>query len=261
MRVVLLVLLVFALAGCPQFVPPGALPSVPYHTLPGSADELRSLADQVHRTSRQVDELVRARTALKKAEYLSANEYETLWRLARVDGVLARLEETHAKLWALEGRAAGEKARQAAPDRVEGHLYYAICTGHLARHEPARAESLSQKLIEGAQAANKADPKFAHGEARRVLGAIYIYAPAWPSGVGDLDEAIEVLEAVYKDFPTEPLNAYYLAEAYRRTEQHRRAYALYKAVRKTPPKGIWRLEGPPYRKLARRYMLELKQKR
>lgn len=252
------VLVLLLLGGCPGLQPPGDLPSVPYHTLPGTAAELRQAADHIFHTSRKIDELVRARTALKKAEYLAPDHYGTLWRLARINGVLARIDDRFGESWAQEGRDAADAARRLRPARVEGHLQYAICTGFLARYRPSQAERLSKELISAAELANKADPDYNGGEARRLLGAIYIYAPPWPSGVGDLDEAIDVLEALVKDHPRDPLNLYYLAEAYRHAEQPRDAVRLYRRVRRFPPRGLWRLEGPRYRARAREYITLLR---
>ena len=35
----------------------------------------------------------------------------------------------------------------------------------------------------------------------RVLGMMYLKAPAWPSGIGDLDKSLELLEKASKKYP------------------------------------------------------------
>ncbi|MFT7622888.1 MAG: tetratricopeptide (TPR) repeat protein [Myxococcota bacterium] len=249
------------MAGCPVLLPEGDLPAVPYNTLPERVEELAAVADKVHQTSRKQDDLVRARTALKKADHIRPDDYGTLWRLARVDGVLARLDEPHGEEWAREGRSAGARARELKDAGVEGHLYFAIALGLAAKYDPASADPLIKQLIAEAERADALDSAYAGGEARRVLGAIYIYAPPWPTGAGDLDEAIEVLESLNKDFPDEGLNAFYLAEAYRKADQPQDAIGLYKHVLSLPRRGTWGLEGKPYRRQARELIRRLRNPR
>jgi len=243
--------------GCVTLVAPGDLPSSDYFDLPASPEELRLVADRIYRDSRDIDELVRARTALKKADEELPEQFGTLWRLARVDAVLARMDEARGEGWAQEGLKAARSARALEPDRIEGHLYAAVCTGMLAKYRPADGDELTERVVELAQRAVAVDPHYAGGEARRVLGAIYIYAPPWPAGVGDLDEAIEILEGLAADHPEAPLNLYFLAEAYRRGEQRDDALRLYRRVRSFPPRGVWRLEGRHYRAKAREYIRQL----
>lgn len=47
----------------------------------------------------------------------------------------------------------------------------------------------------------------------RVLAMIYLKAPAWPAGPGDLDLALELLEEAAARFPSHPLNRIFLAAA------------------------------------------------
>jgi tetratricopeptide (TPR) repeat protein len=225
--------------------------------LPSDIKGLRRLADRVHHTSRRVHDLVRARTALKKAELLDPDDFGTAWRLGRVNGVLARMDEDNTVAWAREGLAAAALARSARPKRVEGHLYFAISAGMLAKSQPMEADKLMKGIVESATKAIACDPDYEAGEARRVLGAIYLYAPAWPGGVGDLDLAYEVLTDVVKDHPDDPRNLFYLAEAQRRQEERREALDLYKRVLAAPRRGMWALEGPPYRTEARQRVKDL----
>ena len=244
-------------ASCQALLSVDELPSVPYDELPIDRIELLKVADRVYRTSRRVRDLVRARTALRKAEFVDPGHFGTAWRLARVDGILARVDVDNAAPWAREGLEAGEAARAKKPERVAGHLYTAICAGLLAKARPTEADTMMAHVVEAAEKAILRDPDFGHGEARRVLGAIYLYAPSWPSGVGDIDEAMAVLEGVATAHPEDPSNLFYLAEAYRRAGDRQKAVALYKRVLKAPKEGIWALEGPQYRADARAHLIEL----
>ena len=47
----------------------------------------------------------------------------------------------------------------------------------------------------------------------RILGALYLKAPAWPNGIGDRDKALELLEKAVKEHPEHPLNHLFYAQA------------------------------------------------
>ena len=47
----------------------------------------------------------------------------------------------------------------------------------------------------------------------RVLAMIYLKAPSWPAGPGDLDQALELLQEAVRRFPSHPLNRIFLAAA------------------------------------------------
>ena len=256
MRVPVTIALLLAFSGCP-LLPPGELPSVPYYTLPGDVAELHQLADYAFHTSRRLPNLVRARTALRKADYIQHDNFDTQWRLARIDSVLAQVDDRNGDEWAFEGRRAAELAIRLRPRRVEGHLYAAICTALEAKFHPSDADKLTGKVIKYAEAADKIDGSFDDGGARRVLGAVYLYSPAWPRGVGELDEAIEVLEDLHKRHPKRAINVWFLAEAYRRADQQRDAIRLYKRLLKFKRRGQWGLEGRPYRSKAKAFIRQL----
>ncbi|MBT9558964.1 MAG: hypothetical protein IV100_23230 [Myxococcales bacterium] len=248
------VVIVSLLSGCQALFQRDELPAVPYDELPFTVAELYQVADRVHATSRRIRELVRARTALKKVDLLESGRYGTAWRLARVDSVLARIDAERASDWAQEGLSAAEKARSMRPGKVHGHLYYAACAGLLAKSRPTEADRLMNAVVEAASKAAAIDPGYEGGEPRRVLGAIYLYAPSWPSGVGDLDEAIGILEGVATDHPQDPRNLFYLAEAYRRADERPKAVGLYRKMLAAPRAGIWAVEGPTYRAEAKTHL-------
>lgn len=64
-------------------------------------------------------------------------------------------------------------------------------------------------LLKAAQAV----PDEEQGGPLRLLGFIYLKAPAWPAGPGDLDKSLELLSAAVSRYPSHPLNHLFLAAA------------------------------------------------
>lgn len=102
------------------------------------------------------------------------------------------------------------------------------------------------EVIAYVEKVNGLDKSFICGEFCRVLGVIYIYVLLWFSGVGDLDEVIEVLESVIRDYSDESLNFFYLVEVYRRVEEFDKVLRFYKCVCCFKFCGLWCLEGSYY---------------
>ena len=241
--------------------PAGELPGIAYGQLPDSPNTLIRIADRTHRKSRNRTKLIRARTALKKADEAMPGSYEVLWRLARVGSVLSMRDSKHAAGWARECYASAITATKHQPSKVEGYYYAAACSGLRAQHEPGKASKLLEELIEHAEKAHELEPSYDNGGPRRTLGIIYTLAPSWPSGVGDLDEAIELLEDVLREYPREPLNAFYLAEAYRKAEQYGKAKSLHKRAYRLGKQGHFGPEGSYYRKRIESALYQLRRQR
>ncbi len=56
------------------------------------------------------------------------------------------------------------------------------------------------------------NPDIDDGGSLRILGALYLKAPAWPNGIGDPDKALELLEMAIKKYPEHPLNHLFYAQ-------------------------------------------------
>jgi hypothetical protein len=56
-------------------------------------------------------------------------------------------------------------------------------------------------------------PELDQGGPLRLLGVLYLRAPEWPAGPGDLDRALELLTQASRDYPSQPYNHLFLAEA------------------------------------------------
>ncbi len=57
------------------------------------------------------------------------------------------------------------------------------------------------------------DPGVDQGGPVRVLGMLYIQAPAWPQGIGDPDRGLGLLRYAAHHFPAHPMNHLFLAQA------------------------------------------------
>ncbi len=94
-----------------------------------------------------------------------------------------------------------------------GLYLVAVNLGQLIIHHPLKAlkdlprvERSLKKAVEGA-------PDFDKGGPLRVLGMLYVKAPAWPQGIGDSDKGLELLERAVQRHPDHPLNHFFLARA------------------------------------------------
>jgi tetratricopeptide (TPR) repeat protein len=126
---------------------------------------------------------------------------------------------------------------------AEGHFYLALCMGARALARNMEGLSLIPKMVEQAEMALEKSENIANAGPHRLLGGIYLRAPAWPLSVGDLDEAIMHLEKATKLGPHWPENYLMLAEALiedDRKEEARAAYERAEALLADPAADGWR---------------------
>jgi tetratricopeptide (TPR) repeat protein len=98
-------------------------------------------------------------------------------------------------------------------DRV-GYVFLAgALLGNTVRLSPARGMAQVGKVHAYFERAVSLDPAYDSGAPLRALGTLLVKAPPWPTGVGDVDEGIEILEQAVELFPGHPANHFYLAEA------------------------------------------------
>lgn len=152
--------------------------------------------------------------ALKKAQEGAPDDYELVWRTARLrqwqaDGATAD------KLKKVLGRQTwdlGEKALKLAPDRVEGHYYAATGIGAYSQAVgimKALGEGLEGKFNERLEAATKIDPTYERGAPWLVKGRYYYELP-WPKR--NLGKSAEFYEKAIAKFPHSLRAHYFLAE-------------------------------------------------
>jgi tetratricopeptide (TPR) repeat protein len=93
------------------------------------------------------------------------------------------------------------------------HYYLAANLGLAVReHITLAVENLGRLESEMKQAL-ALSPGIDDGGPLRLLGALYLKAPAWPNGIGDIDKALELLEKAVKEHPGHPLNHLFYAQA------------------------------------------------
>jgi tetratricopeptide (TPR) repeat protein len=205
------------LAGCasaaaPRSVPAPAVvaspsPALVAAELPGhaAAASCRLLAPPAERAQG----LASARAACARAPA----ERAAALALARCTHLAADGEKDGARVIALaeEGMAALEHAALPADD-AEAAFVYAVNLGLYVRARGMMAVGRLSELVSRLKVA-AAMPALDDGGPLRVLGLLYVKAPGWPVGPGDLDAALEILQRAVREYPDHPLNHLYLAYA------------------------------------------------
>lgn len=226
--------------------------------LPDDARALITMTNELLSAPPADDRLVRA---LAAAELAVARQpgYRTRWRAARAASYVGQWHSSHAaKLAAVHrGIDHARAAREAAPDRVGGFHFGAVNLGLLARLDPDGALSRLAEVVRFGERAREIDDGFQQGGPLRTLGAVYTQAPPWPTSVGDVEEAEEILTELVSRFPDYPLNHFFLGEALMKMSEYDRAAKAFEAVLRYPALRIWRLEGLYYRTVARQRLVDI----
>ncbi len=114
--------------------------------------------------------------------------------------------------------AAGVKSAEAAfalGAKNDGavHYYLAANLGLLVREQVTLAVQNLGRLAQEMRLAVALSPGLDEGGPLRLLGALYLKAPAWPDGMGDLDQALALLERAANEYPRHPINHLFYAQA------------------------------------------------
>jgi len=115
---------------------------------------------------------------------------------------------------AAEGVSLAEAALALGGDN-DGAVHYYLATnlGLMVREHVALAMDNLERLERELKRAVALNPGLDDGGPLRVLGALYLKAPAWPSGIGDIDKALELLRQAVNEYPDHPLNHLFYAQA------------------------------------------------
>jgi hypothetical protein len=120
----------------------------------------------------------------------------------------------------------------------ELNYYYALNLGIIVQDKGLFGLGKLPKILNALKIASE-KPEIDIGGPLRVLGMLYLKAPAWPQGIGDLDKALELLEKVSTEYPAHPQNHLFYAYALREDGDNARALeALVKAKNMAVPE-IW----------------------
>ena len=122
-------------------------------------------------------------------------------------------QEKREKL-ATEGVGFAEAAlAQGAGDDGAVHYYLATNLGLAVREHIILATENLGRLETEMKRAVALNPGIDDGGPLRILGMLYLKAPAWPNGIGDRDKSLELLEKAVKEHPGHPLNHLFYAQA------------------------------------------------
>ena len=97
--------------------------------------------------------------------------------------------------------------------------------GRLAQVKGLLAANLIRDMERHARISIALDPRFRDGAARRMLGTLYVLAPASMTKYGDSEEGLELLEKQLERYPTEATNHLRVAEGYIALNDEEGAYA------------------------------------
>ncbi len=122
----------------------------------------------------------------------------------------------------------------------EACYYFALNQGLIIQKKGLFALGKLPEIHEALKTAQKVESIDAGGPIR-VLGMMYLKAPAWPSGIGDLDKSLELLEQATKKHPENPQNFIFYAEALMQDDNKEKALQILDIAKKLAVPEIWGL--------------------
>lgn len=132
-----------------------------------------------------------------------------------------------------------------APDDAQVQYLLALNIGLELEHSSIGSASLIiRPFVKTLEKVIELDETVDEGGALRILGALYLKAPPWPTGPGDLDKALELLERAVEEHPEHPLNHLFMAEALLEDENPEEALSSVATADSLmdPEKYFWRAE-------------------
>jgi hypothetical protein len=152
-------------------------------------------------------------------------------------------------------------ARQAAANagiRAEARYWEGMCLGNAVRHNAFTAVKSLPKLERTLTEAIEGAPDVDDGGPLRVMGMLYIKAPAWPQGIGDVDRGLELLDEAVDQHPDHPLNHLFLAMGLWEVEEdHDAAAGGFAAAMAHMKAARWAHVAPFWREEAAAFAREL----
>lgn len=214
------------LAGCPSAHVPG--PYDPHanvgddrEPLPEGRAALLAEADARIAAGPARPDLMRSLRCANAALTADPKDEEAAWRAARALYFLSALEGDKAARRRLSSQCMdAAHLAMASGTSAPGYYWGALCMGARAQAKSLEAIDLLPQMVDVARRAHELDPKIEHAGPDRVLGGIFLRAPAWPTSVGDLDEALVHLEEAVQLDPSWPENHLLYAEALAKDERY-----------------------------------------
>jgi tetratricopeptide (TPR) repeat protein len=131
------------------------------------------------------------------------------------------------------------------------HYYLAANLGLAVREHITLAMENLGRLESEMKQALALSPDIDYGGPLRLLGMLYLKAPAWPNGIGDRDKALELLEKAVKTHPGHPLNHLFYAQALWEEDDEAvqpRVKAEFALGKKLLAEGNWGYSKQPWEK-------------
>lgn len=226
------------------------------------ADQKIVEADKVWASRADPANIEKALGLLRDSLLVAPHNTQALWRAARVSYWMAE-RAGHAKdekkqLEQAElGITYAKHAIFVDTQSAEGNYYLALNYAMRADASKATGLSLVKPMLDALKRSNELDDELDYGGARRVMGQIYMSAPSWPTSVGDVDQAIELLEDVVEDFADYPENHLVLAQAYFKARKHNDVCRQLDIVLAAKPAPDWAAELPEWQETARALLNKL----
>jgi hypothetical protein len=126
-----------------------------------------------------------------------------------LEALVARGADTHA-----DRQFAYQQVRARSPLNAQDNFGRAVIAGRLAQISGLSAPSLVGEVERYARRSAELDPGFRAGAAQRLLGTLYVNAPANLLAHGDSEAGLELLQDVVRRFPQQASNQLRLAEGY-----------------------------------------------
>ncbi len=213
-------------------------------SLPNDPNALLAIADEMSRLGPGGPDLTRSLAAADRVLAADPRHGEAAWRAARalyLQTYMKNVDRAHLAAKCMDAAAVAT----AYSKRAEAHYYSALCMGARAKARQIEGLDLVPRMEKAGQAALAGDPTIAKAGPHRLLGGIYLWAPAWPASVGDLDLALDHLREAVELAPDWAENHILLAYALLEDEQVDEAadaVAVAKEKLKLPQSDGWRSE-------------------
>jgi tetratricopeptide (TPR) repeat protein len=229
--------------------------ALPAPALPGEAPPgtplaaLLAGADAAYARRDEPGELDEVRARLDAAEKLAPDDYEVLWRQARLAFWLAddpALSSAEKSRIGKRGWEYGDRATRADPSRVEGWDFAAAGVGNYALGIGilrALGEGIEGKFKERLRRAEEIDPGYSGGAIQTAWGRFWFKLP-WPKY--DAGKAERALEAALARNPDNVRAHVYLADLYLKEGKRDRAHEELEKALAHPP---GRYDAPEERRM------------
>jgi len=220
-------------------------------------DEMIEVASRYSTYSAPLDKHLAAFKLAQRAYLMDRSNRDAALTLSKSALLLSGLikdEERKSEI-VRKGYEAAARAGGEGDDPLSAY-YFGTHLGLLIEEEGLTAVSEVPRFEDALLRALK-KPGTDMGGPLRVLGMLYLRAPAWPAGVGDLELALEMLGRAAREYPLHPENHLFLAYALQEDDQTREAREELRRASEAVSGGRWGDYAPRWRKEIEKFREEL----